>query len=100
MTDFRARAARLDDAVFKPLAEMATLDGVPVCGMLSAPWTDPRLGSMHTGIVEPRFTVRDADAIHAPPGAAVKVMGKAFEVIALEPDGSGLTGLVLRAVLP
>jgi len=100
VTGFRSKAARLDGAVFKHLAELATLDGVPVCGMLAAPWTDPRLGSMHTGIVEPRFTVRDADAVHAPPGAAVKVMGKAFEVIAVEPDGSGLTELVLRETLP
>jgi len=75
------------------------VNGVPVCGMFSAPWSDPRLGSMRTGINEPTLVLRDVDVAQAggvAPSAAVSVAGKTFEVVGVEPDGTGFTTLVLR----
>jgi len=102
MPDFRTKVARMDSVLFARLSDAASVNDVPVRGMFSAPWADPRLGSMRTGMVEPTLVLRDVDMMQAggvAPGSTVKVAGKAFDVIALEPGGTGFTTLVLREVL-
>ncbi len=85
-----------DSAIFTELADDATLDGQPVRGMFAAPWLAPQIGRLNTGIVEPRLSLRDADACNAERGSAVKVGGSTYVVVAIEPDGTGITNLVLR----
>jgi len=99
MPDFRAKVARMDSALFAHLSDAAVVNGVPVRGMFSAPWSDPRLGSMRTGVVEPTLVLRDADAAGVAQTDVVHVAEKTFVVVGVEPDGTGFTTLVLREVL-
>ena len=108
MPDFAALAARMDAAIIVHLSDPATLDGEPVRGMFAAPWIQPTLGSMHTGVVEPTLWVRasvaaeatEGSIVDAPAGSAIAPAGGSFEVVRVEPDGTGLTALVLREVRP
>ena len=96
MSAFRDLAADMDEAIFDALADDAQVDGRPVRGMFSAPWLAPQVGRLNTGIVEPHLVVRDADAGWADNGAHVVFDGLGYEVVAVEPDGTGVTVLVLR----
>lgn len=96
MSAFRDLAADMDEAIFDALADDAQVDGRPVRGMFSAPWLAPQVGRLNTGIVEPHLVVRDADAGGVENGAHVVFDGLGYEVVAVEPDGTGVTVLVLR----
>ena len=96
MSAFRELAAEMDSAIFDELADDATIDGRPVRGMFSAPWLAPQVGRLNTGIVEPHLIVQDADAGGVGNGAQVIFDGLGYEVVAIEPDGTGVTVLVLR----
>lgn len=96
MSAFRELAAEMDSAIFGELADDATIDGRPVRGMFSAPWLAPQVGRLNTGIVEPHLIVQDADAGGVGNGAQVVFDGLGYEVVAIEPDGTGVTVLVLR----
>ncbi len=96
MSAFRELAAEMDSAIFDELADDATIDGRPVRGMFSAPWLAPPVGRLNTGIVEPHLIVQDADAGGVGNGAQVIFDGLGYEVVAIEPDGTGVTVLVLR----
>lgn len=96
MSVFRELAGAMDAAIFADLADDATVDGRPVRGMFSAPWLAPQVGRLNTGIVEPQLSVQDAAAAGVEKGAVVVVEGLAYEVVAIEPDGTGVTVLVLR----
>lgn len=96
--NFRDLTAALDGAVFNALGDAANLGGRPVSGMFAAPWLQPQLGKLNTAIREPRLTVRDADAEGVAKGSPVTVDGQgAYTVVSIEPDGTGLTVLVLRS---
>lgn len=96
MSAFRELAAEMDSAIFGELADDATIDGRPVRGMFSAPWLAPQVGRLNTGIVEPHLIVQDADAGGVGNGAQVIFDGLGYEVVAIEPDGTGVSVLVLR----
>lgn len=96
MSAFRELAAEMDSAIFDELADDATIDGRPVRGMFSAPWLAPQVGRLNTGIIEPHLIVQDADAGGVGNGAQVIFDGLGYEVVAIEPDGTGVTVLVLR----
>ena len=96
MSAFRELAAEMDSAIFDELADDATIDGRPVRGMFSAPWLAPQVGRLNTGIVEPHLIVQDADAGGVGNGAQVIFDGLGYEVVAIEPDGTGVSVLVLR----
>lgn len=98
MDAFRGLVADMDTIIFDTLADDATIDGRPVRGMFAAPWLAPQIGRLNTGIVEPHLIVRDADAAGVEKGAVVMVIGQAYEVVAIEPDGTGVAVLVLRPV--
>jgi hypothetical protein len=108
MPDFSALGARMDAAIIVHLSDAATLDGAPVRGMFAAPWIQPSLGTMHTGVVEPTLRVRDSVAasaaegsiVVAPAGSLIAPSGCTFEVVGIEPDGTGFSALVLRQVQP
>jgi hypothetical protein len=93
---FRNLVDRLDGAVFQKLHDEASIDGRPVRGMFATPWLDPQVEQLKTGIVEPTLTVRDVDACGLSRGAFVQVCCREYEVVAIEPDGTGVTVLVLR----
>lgn len=98
---FRALVEGVDSVIFDALGDRATCGEKSLLGMFEAPWTSPRLGSVTTGLREPRFTVRAADAagiereqelhVHLPPPD-----GGAYTVVEHEPDGTGLVALLLR----
>ncbi len=96
MSAFRELAAEMDSAIFDELGDDAKIDGRPVRGMFSAPWLAPQVGRLNTGIVEPRLIVQDADAGGVGNSAQVIFDGLGYEVVAIEPDGTGVTVLVLR----
>lgn len=96
MSAFRELAADMDEAIFDAVADDATVEGRPVRGMFSAPWLAPQVGRLNTGIVEPHLIVRDTDAGGVENGAEVVFDALAYEVVAIEPDGTGITVLVLR----
>lgn len=98
MTDFAALVAGADAAVFGALADLVTLNGTQVRGMYRAPWQQPDLGTLRTGLVEPVVVVREGDALSAAPGSTLAHAGRSYTVVAIEPDGTGLVALVLREV--
>jgi len=93
---FRDLVARLDEAVFRELHDEASIDGRPVRGMFASPWLDPQVGQLKTGIVEPTLTLRDVDACGVDRGALVQVCCREYEVVSVEPDGTGVTVLARR----
>lgn len=99
MAAFRDLAKRMDAAIFLRLSDAATLDGRPVAGMFRAPWLQPQLGSAGTGLLEPHLVIRDGDLGAAGQGSAVEHGGRTYTVVSVEPDGTGLTTLVLREVV-
>jgi hypothetical protein len=94
--EFRALVARMDDTVFSTLSDPIEVDGRAVRGMFSSPWLAPQLGTLRTGLVEPNVKLRDADAAGVDRGAAVVFDGAGYEVVSIEPEGTGITTLVLR----
>lgn len=94
--DFSVIAHEADAAIFSALADAASLDGRPVPGMFRAPWLRPQMGGMATGIVEPHLVIRDGDLDAAGQGSTVVVDGRSYTVVSVEPDGTGITTLVLR----
>jgi len=100
MTTFADIANEADAEIFAALADVATLDGVPVSGMLRSPWLQPQFGSVGTGLVEPQLVIRDIDLGESAQGSAVSIDGRDYTVVSVEPDGTGLTALVLREVVP
>lgn len=99
MSAFRDLVAEMDTAIFDALTDDVTINGLAVNGLFSAPWMEPRIGHLHTGIIEPQVVVRDADAASVQKGDAVVANGGSYEVIRFpEPDGTGVTTLILRPI--
>ncbi|QDQ25291.1 hypothetical protein FNU76_02380 [Chitinimonas arctica] len=96
MDDFRALSGAMDGVLLDVLGDAALVDGRPVRGMFAAPWLQPQFGRLKTAIVEPQLSVRDADAVGIVKGATVVVDGLAYEVVGIEPDGTGWTAVILR----
>ena len=96
---FRDDVADLDTAVFEALSDAVEVDGKPdpVMGMFYSPWLDVEtVRGQRTGLREPFVILQDADAAGVRPRTRVKALGDVYSVIELQPDGSGMTKLVLR----
>lgn len=99
---FRELVAGIDGTVFDTLADSGRVEGRPVKGMFSAPWLGPKMGRLNTGLREPRFTIRVTDAAGIEPGQVVSIElpaedgGGDYDLVELEPDGTGLVALLLR----
>ena len=96
---FRDDVADLDTAVFEALSDQVEIDGKPdpVMGMFYSPWLDVEtVRGQRTGLREPFVILQDADAAGVRPRTRVKALGDVYSVIELQPDGSGMTKLVLR----
>ncbi|MGN6259101.1 MAG: head-tail joining protein [Ralstonia sp.] len=96
---FRDHVADLDTAVFEALSDEVEIDGKPdpVMGMFYSPWLDVEtVRGQRTGLREPFVILRDADAAGVRQRTRVQALGDVFSVMELQPDGSGMTKLVLR----
>lgn len=94
--NFRELAAVMDAAIFGALSDDAHVNGRPVRGMFSAPWLGPHIGQLNTSIVEPQLALRDCDVIGVEKGSSVSVGSMDYQVVSVEPDGTGITLLILR----
>lgn len=96
--------AEVDNTVFETLGDTGRIEGrdEPVLGMFSAPWKQPQIGRLNTGLREPTFVVRVADSVGLSKGLLVSIDlpeldgGGDYDLLQLEPDGGGLVALILR----
>lgn len=99
---FRDLIEDVDDTVFEVLGDIVLIEGREVFGMFSAPWLQPKLGQIRTGLREPHVVIRVADnagievkqkvVIDMPPEDG----GGNYIITNIEPGGDGLVTLVLR----
>ncbi len=81
-----------DDAVFTALGDDVVVNGVPTQGFFSA----AHAGMFGTDDVLPQVVVRGAETAGLTSGAPVVVNGVSYSVRAIQPDGTGLSTLVLQ----
>jgi hypothetical protein len=101
---FRDLVAGMDARLLDVLGDEAVIEGIdrPIPGFLSAPWLQPKLGRINTALREPRFEIRVSDAVGITPGRRVFIDlpaqdgGGSYDLVKLEPDGSGWVALILR----
>jgi hypothetical protein len=101
---FRDLIAEVDAVVFETLGDTARIEGrdEPVLGMFAAPWLQPKIGKLNTGLREPRFEIRVSDSQGLKKGLLVRVElpeldgGGDYDLLQLEPSGDGLVALILR----
>jgi hypothetical protein len=101
---FRELIAEIDAVVFESLGDSARIEGrnEPVLGMFAAPWLQPKLGKLNTGLREPRFEIRVSDSQGLTQGLLVSIDlpaldgGGDYDLLQLEPSGDGLVALILR----
>lgn len=99
---FRDLVADVDEVVFEQLADEGSIEGKPVRGMFSAPWLQPQMGKLNTGLREPHFVIRVADAEDVDKAQICSIQlptkdgGGDYTIVRVEPGGDGLVTLVLR----
>ena len=99
---FRDLIVDIDDTVFEVLGDTALIEGREVVGMFSAPWLQPKLGQINTGLREPHFVIRVCDSSDVVTRQLVMVDltpedgGGSYTIARIEPGGDGLVTLVLR----
>ncbi|WP_238739175.1 head-tail joining protein [Pseudomonas putida] len=99
---FRDLIDDVDAVVFDVLGDTALIEGREVLGMFSAPWLQPKLGQINTGLREPHLVIRVGDnagvdtrqnvVVDLPPEDG----GGNYIITRIEPGGDGLVTLVLR----
>jgi len=103
--DFGQTFAGIDKTLLNVVGDSALLDVagtgvtlVPVKGEFVAPWLQPRIGTLRTEIVEPQFTVdQSVDLSAVVEGTStLTVKSSEYEIVDMQPDGTGLTVLVLK----
>jgi len=99
---FRDLVADVDAVVYGTLADVGYIGGRQVLGMFSAPWLQPQVGRLNTGLREPHFVIRvgDSDGVEKAQRVTIDLPamdgGGEYIVVRLEPDGAGQVALVLR----
>ena len=99
---FRDLIADIDAVVYETLGDVGYIEGREVLGMFSAPWLQPQVGRLNTGLREPHFIIRVADSVGVEKTQRVTIELPAMDgggediVVRLEPDGAGQLALVLR----
>jgi hypothetical protein len=88
---------RLNTSVLKVFSVPATLNGLAVQGVFDQPYA---LGSVGIGMAstQPAFTLVSAHVLGEPVGQTLVVNGTSYLVGASEPDGSGMSRLLLEAL--
>lgn len=103
---FRDQVAAMDGPLLEVLGDEAMIEGrdEPVPGFFSAPWLQPKLGRINTGLREPVFAVRIAEANGIKEGQRLVCQlapedgGGRYVITKREPDGTGWINLILREV--
>ena len=88
-----------DHSVFFNPAEMAstvTLHGVSVAAVFDAAYALGTVGSYGMATTQPTLTLPSASVPAHPVGKAVVANGKSYTVAAHEPDGTGISLLLLE----
>ncbi|AZO82634.1 hypothetical protein BOO88_16540 [Stutzerimonas stutzeri] len=99
---FRDLVAEIDSVVFDTLADVGYIEGRRVLGMFSAPWLQPKVGRLNTGLRDPCFHIRVVDAQGVEKTQTVHIElpvldgGGEYTLTHLEPAGDGLVALSLR----
>ena len=94
--NFRDLSEGLNPSILAALGDDALLDGRAVRILFAAPWIGPEIGTLRTDIVQPIAYLPEADAADARKGSILAFLGRDYDVVGLEPDGTGWIGLVLR----
>ncbi|MFG0851597.1 hypothetical protein ACF8R4_12315 [Pseudomonas sp. FYR_2] len=99
---FRDLIDDVDEVVFDVLGDPVQIEGRDVLGMFSAPWLQPKLGQINTGLREPHLVIRVSDnaGVEARQSVVIDLPledgGGSYIVTRIEPGGDGLVTLVLR----
>jgi len=99
---FRDLIEDVDDTVFEVLGDTVLIEGREVLGMFSAPWLQPKLGQIRTGLREPHLVIRVGDKAGVETKQKVTVDlppedgGGNYTITNIEPGGDGLVTLILR----
>jgi len=94
--NFRDLCAATDQAVLDACGDHALLNGQGVQILFCAPWIEPKLGTLRTNITQPMAYLPGANLGGAAEGGVLLYDGTEYDVVGLEPDGTGWVGLVLR----
>jgi len=95
--DFNGQMADDLDAFLDPDAGFgvdATVDGISVEGIFDAEYVE----SLEVEETAPAFTCKTSDVTSAAHGDAVVVNATNYTIAGVEPDGTGMTKLILREV--
>lgn len=95
--DFQMLSASTDAAVLASCADPAELDGRAVRVLFAEPWSDTRIGSLRTDLTQPMAYLPLSEMAGALTASTLRFSGQDFDVVGIEPDGTGWVGLVLRA---
>ncbi|KPM58140.1 hypothetical protein HB4184_26150 [Pseudomonas putida] len=102
---FRDLIDDVDEVVFDVLGDTAHINGRDVLGMFSAPWLQPKIGQINTGLREPHLVIRVGDnaGVEARQSVLIDLPtedgGGNYIIARIEPGGDGLVTLVLRKSL-
>ncbi len=77
-------------------ASAATLDGVAVTGIFDQPYALGSVGPFGMASTQPTLTLPTAQVPANPVGLACVVAGVSYQVGAYEPDGTGVSRLMLE----
>lgn len=94
--NFRDLCAATNGAVLDATGDDAQLDGRDVRILFAEPWIEPRLGTLRTDITQPMAYLPQADLQGVEKPELLSFNGQEYDVVAVEPDGTGWVGLVLR----
>lgn len=94
--NFSDLTAETDQAVLDACGDDAQLDGRPVRILYCAPWIEPRIGTLRTDITQPMAYLPADNLGGAAAGSVISHGVDEYDVVAVEPDGTGWVGLVLR----
>lgn len=96
-TKFAALEARLNMAVFTHISNTtATLAGVAVDGIFDNGYALGSVGPFGMASTQPTLTLATANVPASPEGQAAVVNGVAYIVATHEPDGTGVSRLLLE----
>jgi hypothetical protein len=96
-TRFAALEAKANAALLRHLANaQATVAGVAVQGVFGNGYAVGQVGALGIASTQPSLTLLTTQVPAEPIGQAVLVAGQAYAVDAHEPDGTGISRLLLR----
>ena len=85
-------------AFFSDFGQTATVGGASVSAIFDAAYASSGAGSLGFASSQPMLTLATAQVPADPVGTAVLVAGDSYLVGAHEPDGTGMSRLMLEAV--